>query len=146
MFILKKLGVRCLFIHLMCQLSQQSAKKTVLACPLAKNSTGSLKNSTGVSAPSVRFSNYVQDLEYPPPLPNILIEIQNSKIQKVHHVKINEELKHQPVSYNCPGKMSHLFGIFYQDLPSSPAALCVLSKYLFRHSASLFVSIQSKEL
>ena len=42
--------------------------------------------------------------------------------------------------------LSHLFRIFYQDLPASPAAFCVLSKYLFRHSVSLFVSIQSKEL
>ena len=33
-------------------------QKTVLACTLAKNSTDSLKNSTDVSAPSARFSNY----------------------------------------------------------------------------------------
>ena len=33
-------------------------KKTALACPLAKNSTSSLKNSTSVSVSSARFSNY----------------------------------------------------------------------------------------
>ena len=37
-------------------------KKTVLACPLAKNSKASLKNSTDVFAPSSRFSNYGQCL------------------------------------------------------------------------------------
>ena len=33
-------------------------KKTALACPLAKNSTSSLKNSTPVSVLFARFSNY----------------------------------------------------------------------------------------
>ena len=33
-------------------------QKKVLACPPAKNSTAWLKNSTDVSAPSARFSNY----------------------------------------------------------------------------------------
>ena len=44
-------------MHLACQLAQQNAKK-VLACPLAKDSTASLKNIRAVSTPSARFSNY----------------------------------------------------------------------------------------
>ena len=38
--------------------SQLNAQKTLLACPLAKKSTASLKNRTHVSAPSARFSYY----------------------------------------------------------------------------------------
>ena len=43
-------SLQIIYHHHICQFSQQNAKTTVLACPPAKNSTASLKNSTEVSA------------------------------------------------------------------------------------------------
>ena len=45
-----------LFIHLICQYSQQNPEKGTC---VTKNSTASLKNSTNMSVPSARFSNSV---------------------------------------------------------------------------------------
>ena len=58
------LAYRVSILYLKCQFSQQYAKKTVLAYPLAKYSTARLKNSTDVSAPSASFPtmrNYSED-------------------------------------------------------------------------------------